>query len=313
MLIVSWTPLPPVRPLLAQIQRPQQSQALELAPVPSGFASVDEVDGSLAYQGPSLLCRRLMNSGVQVMAVRHGQSLSNAQSESLGQPLLYGQSESPLTDKGRAQAHTCAEQLYQQLGGEPWLSQALEDPTLLPVIVGSDLSRAYETATILKAGLARQAEELAGPDGRALVEKELVVLSDARLRETHFGRFETRPLAELQGSYPDFVSHWRPSEGPGTDFRHRFPGGESRADVMRRMGNFLDACCLRYPQKTVIMVSHGETLLSTRALLGKATETEGKVAAETGVIPNATPFWLVHNTGGGQGLPAVARRPYDLE
>ena len=43
MLIVSWTPLPPVRPLLAQIQRPQQSQALELAPVPSGFAPVDEV------------------------------------------------------------------------------------------------------------------------------------------------------------------------------------------------------------------------------------------------------------------------------
>jgi broad specificity phosphatase PhoE len=286
---------------------------LELAPVPSGFAAVDERDGSLAYQGPSLLCDRLVNAGVQVMAIRHGQSLSNAQSESLGQPLLYGQSESPLTDKGRAQAEACAQQLYEQLGGEEWLSRALDDPDLLPVMVGSDLSRASETATILKAGLAEQAQRLAGPQGRAQIEKDLLVLTDERLRETHFGSFETRPFAELQGAYPDFVSHWRPSDGLGTDFRHRFPGGESRADVMRRVGNFFDDCCLRYPRKTVIIISHGETLLSTRALLGKATETEGKVAAETGVIPNATPFWLVHDHGPRQGLPAVARRPYDLE
>lgn len=309
MLILAWPPAPPpaaIR-LLAQSF---SSQALELAPAPAGFAPMDEVDGSLAYQGPSLLCKRLVYSGVEVLGVRHGQAQSNAQSEALGQPLLYGQSESPLTDKGRAQAQSCAQQLFLQLGGTDWLAQALEDPELLPVLVGSDMSRAQETATILKAGLAAEAEKLAGAEGRAIIERELQVHSDARLRETHFGRFETRPLAELQRAYPDFVSHWRPSEGLGTDFRHRFPGGESRADVMRRVGNFLDGCCVRFPKRTVVMISHGETLLSTRALLGKAPTTEGKVGAETGVIPNATPFWLVH-----EGLPpsAAHQKQWDLE
>ena len=311
MLIMSWPSLPPARPL-APIQRPQQTQSLELSPVPCGFRAVDDVDGSLAYRGPSLVYRRLQFAGVQLMAIRHGQSESNAQSQALGQPLLYGQSESPLTDKGRLQAQECAQKLYEQLGGEDWLRQALDDPRLLPVLVGSDVSRAYETATLLKAGLADQAEKLAGPEGRAVIEKELPVLSDPRLRETNFGRFETRPLAELERAYPEFVSHWRPNEGMGTDFRHRFPGGESRADVMRRVGQFLDGCCLRYPGKTVIMVSHGETLLSTRALLGKAPAAEGKVRAETGVIPNAAPFWMVHDRQ-AQTFPASARRPYDLE
>lgn len=312
MLIPAWPPAPPPAALrlLAQISRPLQQQALELAPVPAGFAAMDEVDGSLAYQGPCLLCKRLVNSGVEVLGVRHGQAQSNAQSETLGQPLLYGQSESPLTDKGRDQARACAQQLYQQLGGAEWLGRALEDPEQLPVLVASDLSRAQETATLLKAGLAAEAEKLAGPEGRAVVERELQVLSDPRLRETNFGRFEMRPLAELQRAYPDFVSHWRPSEGLGTDFRHRFPGGESRADVMRRVGNFLDGCCVRFPHRTVVMISHGETLLSTRALLGKAPTTEGKVGAETGVIPNAAPFWLVHETL--PGSPPNAKQ-WDLE
>ena len=308
MLIPAWLPTAPPPRILAQVTRPLQQSSLELSPAPSGFAPVEDVDGSLNYQGPNLLCKRLAFANVQVLAVRHGQAQSNAQSEALGQPLLYGQSESPLTDKGRQQARDCALKLYEQLGGSQWLNEALEDPALLPVLASSDVTRAQDTAAILKAGLADEAERLRGPEGRRVVEEQLQILSDSRLRETNFGRYETRPLAELQTAYPDFVSHWRPSEGMGTDFRHRFPGGESRADVMKRVGNFLDGCCLRFPGKTVIMVSHGETLLSTRALLGKAPVQEGKVAAETGAIPNATPFWLVQDR-----LPAYRSCSHDLD
>lgn len=307
MLLPAWFPAaPPTRPV-AQISRPLAQNSLELSPAPSGFAPVEDCDGSLSYQGPNLLCKRLAFANVQILAVRHGQAESNAQSEALGQPLLYGQSESPLTEKGRQQARECASKLYEQLGGSAWLSQALEDPSKLPVLASSDVSRAQDTASILKAGLADEAEKLRGAEGRQIVEEQLILLSDARLRETNFGRFETRPMAELQNAYPDFVSHWRPSEGMGTDFRHRFPGGESRADVMKRVGNFFDGCCLRFPGRTVIMVSHGETLLSTRALLGKAPVQEGKVAAETGAIPNAVPFWLVQ-----EKLPATQSCAHDL-
>lgn len=285
---------------------------LQLAPVPKGFSAVDDFDGSLCYEDADHITRKLQQARVSVMAVRHGQAESNAQSEALGEPLLYGQSESPLTEKGRQQAHQCSVTLYQQLGGEEWLAQALADPKKLPVLVGSDMSRAQETAEILKQDLAAEAERLAGPDGRHKIEEQLQIFSDRRLRETHFGTFERHPLSELQRAYPEFVSHWRPAQGLGTDFRHRFPGGESRADVMGRMQNFLEGCCLRFPSRTVIIVSHGETLLSTRTLLGKAPSAEGKVGAETGAIPNATPFWLVHESFDSD-LPSGARTAYELE
>lgn len=311
--ILAWIPPLPLRPV-AQVRRPPQETArLDLASAPPGFSAVEDQDGSITYRGSSMLHRRLENAGVRVLGVRHGQAVSNAQSETLGQPLLYGQSESPLTDKGRRQAAECTAAMLQQLGGTEWLQQALSDPALLPVIYSSDLSRTEETAAILKAGLASEAERLAGASGRETVERHLQIVADGRLRETNFGRFETRPFAELQRAYPEFVSHWRPADGMGTDFRHKFPGGESRADVMRRVASLLENCCLRHAQRTVILVSHGETLLSTRALLGKAPLVNGKVAAESGVIPNAAPFWLV-NENREQGLPSgCTPRPHDLE
>jgi len=294
MLPLAWTPCLPPLPPVARLHRAAE-QLLELSPAPSGFASAEDFDGSLLYQGDSVLCQRLENARIEVLAVRHGQSESNAQSETLGSPLLYGQTESPLTEKGRHQAEVCAQKLYQELGGAPWLQQAVHHPEMLPVLLTSDLSRAQETAVLLKQGLAQEAERLAGSEGRQVVDQKLDIISDPRLRETHFGRFETRPLAELESAYPDFVSHWRPDDGKGTDFRHRFPGGESRSDVMSRVGNLLESCCGEYPNRTLVLVSHGETLLSTRALLGKAPVLQGKVVAETGKIPNATPFWLIHH------------------
>lgn len=298
--LLPWVPPPPPRQIPPAVVRPVENR-LELGPMPVGFESVDESDGSLTYLGDSPVLRDLLLARVRVLGLRHGEAVSNAQSEALGQPLLYGQSESPLTDRGRQQAAGCADLLVTELGGQDWLQSALLDPQQLPILLCSDVSRARETADIMKACLAQRAQDLGGLPGRAVVDAQLLVCGDVRLRETHFGRFERRPFAELKHAYPDFVAHWRPNHGQGTDFRHRFPGGESRADVMCRMGDFLQSCCQRFPGRTVVLISHGETLLSTRALLGKSPLQSGKVTAETGLFPNATPFWLV---GGEKSLPS---------
>jgi broad specificity phosphatase PhoE len=279
-------PLPPPLPAVVVYQD------LELAPPPVDFSVAEDADGSLVYRAGSSLRAELGKARLSVLAVRHGQAESNARSEQLGQPLLYGQSESPLTPKGHQQARFCAGEILHELGGTTWLLNALDRPELLPVLAASDLARAQETAQEIKDGLADEAEKLAGSWGRRFIEQNLQVVRESRLRETHFGDFEGRPLSELVEAYPEFVSHWRPSEGLGTDFRHRFPGGESRADVMRRVGQFFHEACQVYAGRTLVVVSHGETLLSTRALLGQARVVKGKVAAETGAIPNAHPFWL---------------------
>lgn len=286
---------------------------LELSDAPDGFQAVDSADGSLAPAAGSQVSADLKGAGIRLLAMRHGQTQSNADSEALGQPLLFGQSESPLTDKGRQQARDSVPKLLEQLGGDSWLRGALRDPDLLPVVISSDMERAKETASLLKAGLAERAQKIANDGGT--VERNLIVESDARLRETSFGAFETRPFSELQSAYPGFVQNWRPEKGTGTDYCHKFPEGESRADVMVRMEELLENCCLRYPGKTIILVSHGETLLSTRALLGKAPVEGGKLQAEVGTIPNATPVWMTDPLSSRPGAAPTPEESlfYDLE
>jgi broad specificity phosphatase PhoE len=272
---------------------PTDESPLQSSQPPAGFSAVDSVDGSMLPKGPSLLRARLQNNKINLIAIRHGESQANAESAALGQPILYGQSESPLTDKGRLQAKNCALELYNQLGGDSWIQECLNDSSQLPVFISSSTSRATESAQVIVDHLKEKIGQIGGEEALARLGPQLVVESDSRLRETNFGRFEKRPLSELQQAYPEFVSHWRPSEGLGTDFLHKFPGGESRADVMNRIGCSLDGVCHKYPGRTVIMMSHGESILATRTTLGLVPVQDGKVRAETGVINNATPYWLV--------------------
>ncbi|MEW6280163.1 MAG: histidine phosphatase family protein, partial [Candidatus Eremiobacterota bacterium] len=287
---------PPVR--TAARNRTVATDTLPLSPHPPGFQPVDDADGSLAYQGPSWVKRRLENNGVRLVAIRHGQSQSNADSEKLGQPLLYGQSESPLTDLGREQARTCAARLYSQLGGDDWLRGCLDHPEKLPVFLSSPVSRSMDSAELLVQHLRDRVLELGGEEALGRLASHLVVQPEPRLLETHFGRFEGHPLSDLQQAHPDFARNWLPPEGMGTDFRHRFPGGESRADVMLRMACLLDGVARVHAGRTVVVMTHGECLRATRAVLGQAPVQEGKVRAEGGMA-NATPYWLVGAAPGG--------------
>ena len=278
-------------PLVGQAS--SRDARLVLSPVPPGCEGVSEADGSIAYHGPSKVAQRLINNQVRLIVVRHGQSQSNADSEQLGQPLLYGRSESPLTAKGVQQAHDCAAELYRQLGGDDYLRACLDDPTRLPVFCSSTVSRALDTAQILADAIKDRAFAIGGEAARDKVAPWLEVHREPRLLESSFGRLETHPLSDLQKAYPEFANSWRPPQGMGTEFRHRFPGGESRADVMRRVHSFLDSAAHRYAGRTVVMITHGETTLATRAALGQAPETDGKVRAETGVVGNAVPYYLI--------------------
>lgn len=302
---IGWRP-----PIQTATRLATRDEGLDLSPVPQGCSAVDAADGSIAYRGPNTLTRRLENNHVRLIAIRHGQSQSNADSEHLGQPLLYGRSESPLTQKGIQQAHDCAAELYRQLGGDDWMRACIEDPTRLPVFCSSTVSRALDTAQILADTLKEKAFALGGEAARDKVAATLKVHHDSRLLESSFGRFETHPLGDLQKAYPEFSNAWRPPQGMGTDFRHRFPGGESRADVMRRMHSFLESVAHRYPNRTVVMLTHGEAVLAARATLGQAPQNEGKVRAETGAVGNAVPYYLIGQPTAPPAIPFGAAPPW---
>jgi broad specificity phosphatase PhoE len=95
-------------------------------------------------------------------------------------------------------------------------------------IVTSDLVRAVATAA-----------PLAERHG-------LACITDPRLRETHLGDWEGLAWATIERDQPERLARWYRdwrSEGP--------PGGESFADVVARVGSFLDTLD-RHPQTLVV-------------------------------------------------------------
>lgn len=260
---------------------PAHAGAVELqtSPVPRGFVPVTTEDGSITYSGESELHKRLVASHIRLLVIRHGQSESNARPG----VFLYGRTESPLTALGLEQAHICGKSLYGVLGGDEWAKACGADSHALPVFFSSPLGRAKETAEALSQELLTHLKP----------NTDVEISLDPRLIETNFGDLETHPLSDLERDYPQFLTHWRPPAGLGTDYTHRFPGGESRADVMLRMANLLDWINKNYAGRTVVLVSHSECLLAAQALLGLAPVIDGKLRAETSTIPNATPVWLI--------------------
>ena len=144
--------------------------------------------------------------------------------------LTQGQTASPrLTALGRDQAVTAADLLAADLArlGLP--------PARL---VTSDLVRAVETAQVVGERLG------------------LVAEPDARLREQALGVLEGRPYEE---SWAWAEQHdWTDPELP-------VPGGESPADVRRRLASFLGD---RDPTVPTIAVSHGDAMRAAIAHLG---------------------------------------------
>jgi broad specificity phosphatase PhoE len=154
----------------------------------------------------------------RLILVRHGETVWNAEGR------LQGQTDIPLNEAGRRQAH----QLAARLAGET-----------IDAAVSSDLQRAMETARIV-----------AGPH-------RLIVRADARLRQSHRGKWEGLTYAEIERLYPD-SSH---DDTP--------PEGETETAVVARVRSWLDDARRDHAGRTVLAVSHGQIL---RILIALALE-----------------------------------------
>ncbi len=185
-----------------------------------------------------------------------------------------GHSQIPLSDLGSRQAV----KLGRRLAGEK-----------IDVVCTSDLRRALDTAETACRG------------------RDLEVLPCPELREVDYGDCEGLTFEEIAARFPEVVEPWL---GYSPDLT--FPGGESLAGFIERVGGFLDRL-ERNPQwRTVLVVSHGGVIrVLLCRLLGLSTdhwwqfridnvsisivETDGKRAILN--LANDTS----HLTGGGDG------------
>jgi len=152
----------------------------------------------------------------RLFVLRHGQTAWNAEMR------IQGHVDEPLNDAGRRQA----ERLARALVDEP-----------LAAVYSSDLQRARATA-----------EPLAVATGAPLV-------TDVRLRERGFGRFEGRTYAEIVRQWPQEAERWRrrePDFGPG--------GGEALQAFYTRCVDAALELAAGHPGQVIAVVAHSGVL-----------------------------------------------------
>lgn len=144
--------------------------------------------------------------------VRHGQSEGNVVKT------FHGQTDYPLTEKGREQARQAGEKLK-------------ADGVMFTRCCASDLSRAWDTALACLAGYDVEAEVCPA------------------MREQFVGDIEGLTWEEMGERYPqvrhDFIHDWAHTTPPG---------GESPEDMLARVGSFVDEVIAR--GEDTLLVAH---------------------------------------------------------
>ncbi|HEY2593228.1 MAG TPA: histidine phosphatase family protein [Chloroflexota bacterium] len=150
---------------------------------------------------------------VRILLARHGETVFNVEGR------WQGQADSPLTERGRAQA---AE-----------LARALADEQIAAVY-SSDLGRAASTAA----------------DVASL--HQLEVREEPRLREIDVGAWTGKQRDEINAAYPGGLKAWatRPSH-------YQLPDGEQIRDAQARALDFFSQRMPAHLGQTVVVVSHG--------------------------------------------------------
>jgi broad specificity phosphatase PhoE len=154
------------------------------------------------------------------------------------QKRFQGHSDIPLNALGLSQAR----ELAAHLDGSP-----------ITAIYSSDLIRARVTAETV-------AEKYALP-----------VSTDTRLREIDMGDREGRSAEELRAKNPHFWEKSLSLEG-----ERIAPGGESLADVARRVQNFANEIAARHTGQVVMVVLHGLSMGVLRCLAAGLPLTEAR-------------------------------------
>ncbi|WP_327590638.1 histidine phosphatase family protein [Nonomuraea sp. NBC_00507] len=192
-----------------------------------------------------------------IMAVRHGQSQANlAYQEAGDRPLFYepGDHEVTLTELGRAQAAA----LGRLLAAMP----AAEAPEL---VWCSPYLRALDTWKI--------AQHAWGVD-------LLPVTVDERLRDQEAGAFAHYNLAAIRERFPEELARWE-AEGA---YAFRPPGGESLADVVVRLRDFLKDL----DGRRVLIVAHDSVVLGLRHVIADRPDADLAEVLEFAPVLNAS-------------------------
>jgi broad specificity phosphatase PhoE len=156
---------------------------------------------------------------MKLLLVRHGQSIANAEGR------IQGQFDSPLSERGQAQARALA----QRLEREGWNLAAL---------YASDLQRAAETARIV-------AQQLDVP-----------LTLDPRLREYDFGILTNLSWHEIKDRYPEV---WH--ELDQADGWMSIPGAECVDEFRARLAAMLASIVEGHDEaEAVALVAHGGSL-----------------------------------------------------
>ena len=152
----------------------------------------------------------------RLIIVRHGQTQWNLKL------IRQGHLDSPLTEKGIAQAKALGERLMRET---------------FTALYSSDLGRAVQTAQMIAAATGHE------------------IVTDPRLRERHLGIFQGLNGDELREKYPEEYRLHR-TVGPS----YVIPGGESVRQQMARNVDYLVEIAEKHRGETIVVVTHGGVL-----------------------------------------------------
>ena len=151
---------------------------------------------------------------MNLLLIRHGQTNWNLEQR------FQGQSDIPLNETGRKQAHALAERFSTEQ---------------FDAVYSSDLQRATETANIIT--------QMSG------------CKPDLRLREVHFGDWEGLTYDEIKAKHPDTLAAWE-----ADIFKNAPPHGETLEGLSVRVQSMLDELREKHEDQNILIVAHGGVL-----------------------------------------------------
>ena len=176
--------------------------------------------------------------------IRHGETAWNAEGR------VQGQTDVPLSPVGEAQARA----LCHALAGERFIA-----------LYASDLSRVRQTAAPAAARLG------------------LPVRLEPRLRERHYGKFETLTYAEARERLPEDYARFRAKE-----LDYDFGSGESLRNFYARAVACVTDIARRHVGDAVLVFTHGGVL----EMVYRHAHGRGLSDARDFEIPNAALNWI---------------------
>ena len=165
--------------------------------------------------------------------VRHGQTEHNINNIMQGFTV-----DSPLTKKGQEQAEKIAKELSHIHFDE---------------VFSSDLTRAKRTAEIIT------------------LERKLAIKTTQALREQCYGKYEGQPYKVIQKELKELLDEYeRLNDGEKWHFLLE-EGMETDAQAGSRFITFIREISVAYPDKTILIVSHGDVIRYFLIHIGYAT------------------------------------------